>query len=467
MASFTIAGARDAFAQSPPDAKDTVAVGDFQLRPTFEVRTRAEYRHAPQDLGGVSATAPSVLVNDAWAVQERARLGLGIERGALRGQITLQDARVWGATPPTAQASSPSAFASTGAYETFIEMHTANATPSYLRLGRQAIDWDGGRLVSNADASPTGRVFDAVRGHASYKSLDFEAFAAFVDQARPVGVGFGDVSGPYRGGAQLFGALAKVTPDARFSLALEGFVRPAMGLSTSAGASNFALSRAYGDLYVAALRVAGDGKGWHYEVMGVLELGTIELAPTKTKDRLAYAAAGDVSRTFDGIVGSPTLRLGGAYASGGEDETTYKQFDPLYPDVHGPQGLMNAFAWSNVIEGHAALSVVPAADVRMGLVYHYVRLADVSGDWLNGYLTSIGRLPTATDAELGHEIDASFSFRPWPALELAAGYSMLVLSQGAKEIQLAQGRVAREAGGAVTISPLSHFAYAQATLRLP
>ena len=288
-----------------------------------------------------------------------------------------------------------------------------------------------------------------------------------MDQARPIGVGFGDVSGPYRGGAQVFGAMVKVTPDPLFSLALEGFARPAMGLSTNTGASSFALSRAYGDLYVAALRVAGDGKGWHYELMGVLELGTIDFAPTKTKDRFAYAVAGDVSRTFDGIVGSPTLRLGGAYASGGENETTYSQFDPLYPNVHAAQGLMNAFAWSNIIDAHAALSVVPAADVRLGVEYHYVRLADVTGDWLNGYLSSVGRLPTASDAELGHEIDASLAWRPWPALELAAGYSILVLSQGAKEIQLSQGRVTHEADGSVTISPLSHFAYAQATLRLP
>jgi len=43
----------------------------------------------------------------------------------------------------------------------------------------------------------------------------------------------------------------------------------------------------------------------------------------------------------------------------------------------------------------------------------------------------------------------------------------LILSQGAKDIQLSQGRVTYESNGSVTISPLSHYAYAQATLRLP
>ena len=460
----TMLAATPAWAQAKPDAPDAIMVGDFQLRPTFAVRTRAEYRHAPTDLGGLSPSAPTTVIDDAWGVMERARLGLGVERGPLRGQITLQDARVWGQTPPTGIASSPSAFASTGAYETWLEMRTSNATPSFLRIGRQTLEWN--RFVGTADASPVGRTFDAVRGHVAHKTLEFELVAAFVDMPHPVGVGFGDVSGPYRGGSQLFAAQAKWTPDPLLSIEIDGFARPAMGLAQPAS-SRFAQSRAFGDLYSVDLRVAGEGKGWKYEVLGAVQFGTIDFTSNFSKDRLAYAVYGDVQKTFDGIVWSPTLRLGGAYASGGEDDTGYHQFDPLYPDVHGPHGLMNSFAWSNIIEGHANLSAKPATDVVMSLEYRYARLADAGGDWLDGYLISSGRAVSLSNEELGHEIDFNLNWKPWPALDLSGGYSLLVLGRGAKEIGLAQGRVTREADGSITISPLAHFAYLQATLKIP
>ena len=453
-----------AHAQQKAEAPDAITVGDFKLRPTFSVRTRAEYRHAPTDLGGLASSGSSAVIDDAWGIMERARLGLGVERGPIRGQVTLQDARVWGQTPPTGVATAPSAFASTGAFETWLEVRTSNATPSYLRIGRQTIEW--GRFLGTADASIAARSFDAARGHAAYKTLEFEGFAAFVDAPHPVGIGLGDVSGPYRGGAQLFGVQAKWLPDPLFSVEIDGFARPAMGLAAPS-VSRFAQSRAFGDLYAVALRFAGEGKGWKYDLTGALQFGSIDFTSSFSKDRFAYAVAGDVQKTFDGLIGSPTLRLGAAYASGGETDSGYHQFDPLYPDVHGPHGLMNSFAWSNVIDAHGALSVKPSADFGMGLEYRYMRLADLTGDWLDGYLVSSGRVPNATDAELGHEIDFSLGWKPWPALELAGGYSLLVLGRGAKEIALAQGRVTREADGSITLSPLAHFAFLQATLKIP
>ena len=62
--------------------------------PTLEVRVRGEYRRDAPDVGGTSLlNHPSPRVRDQWDVLERSRLGLGAERGALRAQITLQDAR--------------------------------------------------------------------------------------------------------------------------------------------------------------------------------------------------------------------------------------------------------------------------------------------------------------------------------------------------------------------------------------
>src|SRR5215472_18525516 len=115
----------------PPPAPETIPVGDWQLSPLLQVRSRGEYRHEPVDLGGQGSAA----VDDAFVVMERARLGLGVQREGLRAQVTFQDARAWGQLPPTATvpaAQQPGAI--TGAYEAYIEARTSAVRPSFVRI---------------------------------------------------------------------------------------------------------------------------------------------------------------------------------------------------------------------------------------------------------------------------------------------------------------------------------------------
>ena len=472
-------------AQTTPAAKTTIAVGDFELSPEMEVRTRAEYRQNPVDMGGFGTP----YVQGPWAVMERTRIGLGADRGPLRAKVTFQDARVWGSDAPIPALTSP--FASTGVYEAFIEIHTTDpattkpTTTQYIRVGRQAIVWDGGRLLGNADFSPVARTLDAVRAHAGWKSLDFEAFAAILDEAAPVGIGFGDPTNPppsgYAGGSQLYGALASLTLDPLFRAQIYELVRPATtsiaseGLPPGLAQSPFALSRALGDNWTSALGISGDSKGWKYGVTGALQLGKIGacnvcVQRTAALDRLAYAVAFDISRTFDGVVLTPTVKIGAAYASGGQSGTQYNQFDPLYPDVQVNHGLLGAFAWSNILEVHGAVSVVPIADFRVTAEYRYARVADnTTGEWLDTYLGTAGTTQNNNIAsqELGHEVDLLVSYRPWPALNIAAGYSLLILGDGAKSMLLADGRTSPNSTGVLVPPDLSHYAFVQLTLNVP
>src|SRR4051794_10559709 len=83
---------RRAAAQSPPAAPENIAVGDWQLSPALQLRTRGEWRHDPVDMGGRDPTGViGPRVRDAWLVFERTRIGIGAERQALRAQVTLQD----------------------------------------------------------------------------------------------------------------------------------------------------------------------------------------------------------------------------------------------------------------------------------------------------------------------------------------------------------------------------------------
>ena len=470
-----------ASAQATPAAKTTLSVGDFELSPELQVRTRGEYRRSPVDMGG---EATGYYTEDPWAVMERTRLGLGADRGALRAKVTFQDARVWGSTPPTAIFGND-AFGTTGLYEGYIEIHTTNppgtkpgydasshaAEPQYIRVGRQAIVWDGGRLLGNADFSPVARTLDAIRGHAGWRSLDFEAFAAILDEPHPIGIGFGDPNGTYSGGTELYGGLASLTLDPLFRVQAYGLLRPAPGTSSSTFAplaSDFSQSRTFGDDWTMALGFSGDAKGWTYGLTSALQLGKVPILGGAQLDRLAFAVAGDASRRFDGIVLTPTIKIGGAYASGGRLATQYNQFDPLYPDVQVNHGLLGAFAWSNLIDAHGAVSLVPTTNLHVTAEYRYARVvAPSTGEWLDTYLLVAGRTAGTTSPELGHEVDVSVSYRPWPALDVSAGYALLILGDGAKQMMLAENRATPNASGTLVPPDLSHYAFIQLTLNVP
>ena len=132
--------ASPASAQTPPAAPEKISVGDWQLSPLLEVRVRGEYRRDAPDLGGVDFFGRETpRVRDQWVVMERSRLGVGAERGAVRAQITLQDARALGSPSPTARFAGARGIGRFEPYEAWAEMRSSGARPHYLRLGRQAV----------------------------------------------------------------------------------------------------------------------------------------------------------------------------------------------------------------------------------------------------------------------------------------------------------------------------------------
>jgi hypothetical protein len=403
-------------------------------------------------------------VRNAYGVLERTRIGIGAEHGALAAQVTLEDARAWGVPAPTgmlgAQGSAPS---STSAYEAWFEVHTSGARgASWLRVGRQAITWGDGRLVSAADWSPVGRALDAVRGHWMTGLLDVEAFAAVLDTPAPLGPGLGQTAGPSSSGTQLYGAQIGAAIDPLLHLELSALARVARGSLATAG-GRFDLARARGEAYVGDLRVWGDARGWRYAAEGAYEIGRAELLGDATV--AAWAAAAYVEKRVDALVLTPTLRLGGDYATGDDGGSKYKQFDPILPDVHALHGMLDALAWSNTVQGSARVTLEPWTDGRVSVEYRYARLADGAGEWRNGYLGAVGS--GRGGEELGHEVDLWSLWRPWPSMDLVAGYSLLALGDGARSILSAQSRGAWQPDGTIATAPLAHGAYVQATLRVP
>jgi hypothetical protein len=479
LGAATLAIASPALAQTPPAAPERLSVGDWQLAPLVEVRLRGEYRRDPPDLGGLDFYGrPSPRVRDAWVAMERSRLGLGVERGALRAQITLQDARALGSP-------SPSAFsASRGVgrfepYEAYLEVRGNGARPHFVRLGRQAIVWGEGRLIGNADFSPTGRALDAARGHLTFGNVDVEALAAILEVPGPLGSAFADTAGPDTSGVQLYGVTGKWTVDPL--LKIEGFALARIARSAGADldGSRFTATRLSGERYTGALRISGEADGWKYGAEGAYQLGRVPEGVASGTDIAAWAAAASIEKRIETLLFAPTFRVGGSYASGDDKKGAYKQFDPLLADPQRFHGQMDLFAWSNMMDVSGRVSAVPMADTTASIEYRYARLAEGRGEWIGSYLTPVGSssppslvttVPgprSSNEAELGHELDAALSYRPWQPLELRAGWSGLLLGDGAKAIMAAHARGERLPNGAVSPANIAQYAYLQATLTMP
>lgn len=468
-------------AQSPPAAPEKIAVGDWQLSPLVEVRVRGEYRRDAPDLGGVDFFGrSSPRVRDAWMVMERSRIGLGAERGAVRAQITLQDARALGSPAPTARFAGSRGIGRFEPYEAYAEMRSSGAHPHYLRLGRQAVVWGEGRLIGNADFAPAARSLDAARGHLAFGNFDFEALAAILEVPGPLGAAFSDTAGPTRSGVQLYGLNARWTLDPLLKVEAFGIARVSRSSGAELDGSRFAASRLSGERYTAALRVFGDAKGWVYSAEGAYQFGNTQ-AGLGGSTISAWGAAAHVAKTLEQLFLMPTFRIAGSYASGDDGKGAYKQFDPLLADPQRFHGQMDLFAWSNMMDVAGRAQVVPWTDTSFALEYRYARLARTQGEWIGSYLTAVGGPrppplvattppppgPVNTDEELGHELDVVFTYRPWLPLELRAGWSGLLLGDGAKGVMVAHGRGERLANGAISPANIAQYAYLQATLTMP
>lgn len=448
--------ARAASAQSPPAAPDTIAIGDWQLAPTLELRTRGEWRHDPVEMGGVDQTgAIGPRVRDAWFLFERTRVGIGAERQALRAQVTLQDTHGYG-TPSGAGVFAP--------HEAFVEVRSSQARPSFVRLGRQAVQWGDGRLLGTAEFDPVARSLDALRAHwALGGAFDLEALGAILTAPEPQSPAFGSSFGPESTGVQIYGGQLGWGVDPLLHVELLSLARVAR---VGGGGTRFDAARNLGETFVLGGRVAGEGRGFKYGVEGDYELGAVTALSTS---RAAWAAAAYVARTFDTVVLTPTVRIGGSYASGDDGHGKYKQFDPLLPDTQ-LHGQMDLFAWSNHVDVDARVTVVPFTDTQLGVSYRYARLAQKDGEWLDAELGVVGRAPdNPGGSELGHELDAFLAWQPWSPLDLRAGYSLLVLGDGARTVMAAEARGASSGSFPETFAPsaLSHFTYLQATLSVP
>jgi len=187
-----------------------------------------------------------------------------------------------------------------------------------LRVGRQELNFDGNRLVSNREVTNLRRAFEAAVLTEKWQSWSVQEFVS-----RPVrnrGGAFDDDATP---GEKFWGARLRYAPEALASAGeLFYFVRSRLQALYQAD-SGAELRRTIG------LRSSGNARGLDYAVQAALQRGTVGRL-----DIRACGIASDVGYTLQ-YGWRPRFGLSAGFASGGKagPDGQLRTFDSLYPNL--------------------------------------------------------------------------------------------------------------------------------------
>lgn len=437
---MTIALASAADAQEKTEEKPfELELGGFVFRPAVEARVHGEYRRNPVN-DGMLGEHPILRVGmpessrepikDQALVWERVRLGLEIERGPVSARVTMQDVRMFG-TPGGGTLAGQPVLPVTAPYEGYLDIHTEDHSV-WFRAGRQAVTIGDGRLIGASDDSAPGRPLDAARMFARIGDFDVQGLAAMLvfpaeDTSLPANSGAEPGLVP---GAQLYALDATWHVAPYFAAEITGIARVVR--------EPLVASLTPSDAFVGAARAFGNYRGVRYSVVGAFEAGRVALEgdlPNATL--LAGAVAGRVEWET-ALPWRLTFGAQGAYATGAPGEgaapETIGVFDPIAPDSTGAFGQSGFYAWSNLIEAGADVSIHPIEEYLARIGYRFAGLADPHGPWHTAALFPIGDAPSNESNILGHVLVVDMEGRPWKPLALTASYGLMVLGDGARNI---------------------------------
>ncbi len=456
-------GAQSASADEPPP-KPVFEVSGWEFTPSIGVKVRGELRHAPVNdrvygelpvLRDEAVVAGGQPLGDQLVLWERARLGLGVEKGPLTLQLTLQDVRSVGDPQAYGALAGQPALPVTAPFEAFIGLATEDGDVAF-RLGRQEIVLGDGRLVGKSDDLATGRSLDAARFVARVGDFDLQAFAAMLVLPGEPTVS-NEPSPGLAPGAQLYALDGTYRFQPWLGFELTGLARitrqPLVDTITPS------------DTFVGALRVFGDHRGLRYSVLGAFEGGRVaQRGSAEHATQLAGAVAGRVSWETS-LPWHLTFGAQGAYASGGSDATELHTFDPILPDTTQHFGQSGLYGLSNLIEGGGDVGARPIDPLELRVGYRFAAMADATGRWVTSTLQPVGVDEANTSQILGHVASFDLALHPIEELEVGASYALMILGDGAKSAFVAAHP--SDVGTAVTPPDFSHFAMVDVAVAIP
>lgn len=392
--------------RAPPPVTWGLEVAGILWRPSLEIRARSETR-----LGAYRGPAEQSIVTS------RARVGLEARWQSLRALVQVQDARDFGVTPgaPTG--------ATTGVHQGFLEIGDGR---SFVRLGRQEIDWGGSRLIGSLNWQSSARSFDALRMRGELHQLAVEGLVIVTRMPRRIEAGWlsVDSEGDWVAGLALEWNEGDVLRVATHMLYRhDGPTEPRA--SATRRQTHGAILRQQ-DIVAWSLRAAGRVQRVHYELEAIGEVGAIT-----GLGFLALGAIAEVGYTFD-VAWQPDVALGVTYGSGSTGpDGTLDEFDNFFPSNHAVYGLMDLFGLRNQAHTYLRVAATPDSTLNGWLAARLFWLAESGARWSDAGGQTIGVSPSNREPFLGGELDVELRWTPIEHVAVSVGYGIFIPAAGA------------------------------------
>lgn len=372
---------------------------DMKFRIDLEARFRPEWR--------ANADFNDLLDDDQAFVEQRIRLGAGLEKGTVAAYFQAQDFRRWGSETAT------------NANGANLDLHLGYvdwndpAGKWKVRAGRQELAYGEERLVGALDWSNIGRAFDAIRFAHTTPAWDIDGFAArVVDPVLDPDPASDENNRDFFG---VYSTLLKTHGPIHLDLyALwlrDGLERT--GEVITAGLENTSI-------FTVGFRAFGEAGGFSYDVEAAGQDGD-----RATDAHRAWAFATRAGYTFAARC-KPHVAVGYDSASGDGDpaDGDSREFENLFPTNHAFYGYMDYAGWRNIEDLYVRFRSNPTEKITVQVDYHDLRLQDPAGRWsdASGKTILAGIPGGAAGDQLGQEVDLTLRI-VLPYWKFQAGYS--------------------------------------------
>jgi hypothetical protein len=384
---------------------------------TAQHRARVEYR------ANNFTFDRSVGADEDWFLLNRLRLGIGAKPvEALKVYGELQDAREIGSRRFVAGANPNLEEDTLDWRQGWFELANYKQFPLGLKLGRQELSYGDERLIGAFDWNNVGRVFDAVK--LRWQPADYPGWIDFL-AANVVAVDDNSFDDRADWADDFFGLYGR-------SEAMDKHALEAYALYRDKTDAVFLGAKRQIYTLGARLETKPAMKPWDYFVEVAGQFGHVqtpggqfgETSPAWA-DHRAFAGVIGVGYTFQ-HEWKPRVGLEYNYATGDEDPTDGKNetFDNLYPTNHKFYGYIDLFAWKNLHNPRATVSIAPHKTVKVQLDGHLFWLAEERDAWYRANGVAIRRDATGGSGSfVGSEVDLTVWYNPHPRVRVLAGYS--------------------------------------------
>ena len=362
--------------------------------------TRGEYR-----MGGFR---PDSLDNERISqfVIGKYRLTADYKRSWLEVKLSPQFSGIWG------QAS-----AGISLYEGWAQMHTKNGL--FLKIGRQELDYDDGRIIGNDDWTMTAPTHDVLKLGYEGESHKVHLFAAYNQD--PDNVDNGGVI--YSGGLQPYKTMQTLwyhydTPKKMFGISLLG-----MNIGMQSARDDKPFETYYQQLvgtYMVFSPKYFSLEGAFYYQMGKEEHGIpIDAFMGSAKLNVVPSEKYNFFAGYDYLSGDNYFNIPPDGDIGLVYHDKVRGFSTLFGSHHQFYGAMDFFYVSTYYGGftpglqnlYVGGNVNPINDLNINAAYHYYAIAT--------------DLPYVNTKTLGHEVEISTSYTFKQFASVSAGYTFM------------------------------------------